>query len=492
MLPGATRSGFATMSYKRRPLRTVAGDLVVAPVRRCHIVHGADGDDVRIVPGSGDGPIAESGSGVRAAIVAGRDHHYDTRLPRVAKARSSPARPLDEPGIAGLLGSGRRGRRLARNMVGSGSVPGRFCIACPPAAPYHTANRPAALGSFPEARRPIGSEPGFDSTAGLSWFGPRPDSGAAPTRVGLTLPLASAPHDQPDPPDLALPAGLAGRGPGDAVPPGPGDAPPPADRRRPGRGGGRAGRPLGPLGGPATGADRGGPADPAAGRPGGGGLVAGGRAVLGPGRAGGGPDPLGPGRLARPGVPDRPGAGRRLGPEDGLGRPGPGRPAPDHRPDLPAPRHRPADGPGPRPGRPAFDWRPFGPETEAEFRAVLQETYAGSLDMPELEGIRSLDDVMASHRAAGRFDPTGGGSGPCPGDPGARGRAPALGGPRPPGLGGRLPRPDPRRPRPRAGPIRPGLRPRPGPPPRPPPRTRRRRPEPPGPPALRRRREHTN
>ena len=70
---------------------------------------------------------------------------------------------------------------------------------------------------------------------------------------------------------------------------------------------------------------------------------------------------------------------------------------------------RPIGRPAPEP--PAFDWRPFGPETEAEFRAVLQATYAGSLDMPELEGIRSLDDVMASHRAAGRFDPTGGGSG---------------------------------------------------------------------------------
>jgi ribosomal protein S18 acetylase RimI-like enzyme len=55
---------------------------------------------------------------------------------------------------------------------------------------------------------------------------------------------------------------------------------------------------------------------------------------------------------------------------------------------------------------PEFDWRPFGPATEAEFRAVLQSTYAGSLDMPELEGVRSLDDVMASHRAAGRFDPS--------------------------------------------------------------------------------------
>jgi mycothiol synthase len=58
-----------------------------------------------------------------------------------------------------------------------------------------------------------------------------------------------------------------------------------------------------------------------------------------------------------------------------------------------------------KPHLPSFDWRPFRPETEAEFRAVLQATYIGSLDMPELEGLRSLDDVLASHRAAGRFVP---------------------------------------------------------------------------------------
>jgi len=73
------------------------------------------------------------------------------------------------------------------------------------------------------------------------------------------------------------------------------------------------------------------------------------------------------------------------------------------------------------PGLPAFDWRPFGPETEADFRAVLQATYSGSLDMPELEGIRSLDDVMASHRAAGRFDPTRWRVGALGGEPGAAG-----------------------------------------------------------------------
>ena len=50
-----------------------------------------------------------------------------------------------------------------------------------------------------------------------------------------------------------------------------------------------------------------------------------------------------------------------------------------------------------------FEWRPFEAILETEFRAVLQQTYIGSLDMPELDGVRSLDDIMESHCAAGRF-----------------------------------------------------------------------------------------
>jgi mycothiol synthase len=67
--------------------------------------------------------------------------------------------------------------------------------------------------------------------------------------------------------------------------------------------------------------------------------------------------------------------------------------------------------------KPAFDWQGYTPETEANFRRVLQETYIGSLDMPELDGIRSLDDVIASHRAAGRFDPSRWRVGTLPGEP---------------------------------------------------------------------------
>jgi mycothiol synthase len=51
----------------------------------------------------------------------------------------------------------------------------------------------------------------------------------------------------------------------------------------------------------------------------------------------------------------------------------------------------------------SFEWWPFEPALESEFRTVLQATYAGSLDMPELAGARSLDDILESHRSAGRF-----------------------------------------------------------------------------------------
>jgi mycothiol synthase len=55
--------------------------------------------------------------------------------------------------------------------------------------------------------------------------------------------------------------------------------------------------------------------------------------------------------------------------------------------------------------RSIFNWRAFEPALEGEFRSVLRATYLGSLDMPELEGTRSLDDIIASHRDAGRFVP---------------------------------------------------------------------------------------
>jgi mycothiol synthase len=66
-----------------------------------------------------------------------------------------------------------------------------------------------------------------------------------------------------------------------------------------------------------------------------------------------------------------------------------------------------------------LDWRCFNPSHETEFREILQATYTSSLDMPELEGVRSLDDVIEGHRATGRFVPARWQLGQVRNDPGA-------------------------------------------------------------------------
>ena len=99
-----------------------------------------------------------------------------------------------------------------------------------------------------------------------------------------------------------------------------------------------------------------------------------------------------------------------------------------------------------RPDAPAIDWAPFGPDTEADFRAVLQATYIESLDMPELEGLRSLDDILTSHRAGGRFVAERWRVGHVRGEPEAAAVLLLSETPDARRLGGRLPGPDPRRP----------------------------------------------
>jgi GNAT superfamily N-acetyltransferase len=61
----------------------------------------------------------------------------------------------------------------------------------------------------------------------------------------------------------------------------------------------------------------------------------------------------------------------------------------------------------PRPGEtpPPLEWCSFDPAHEIEFRALLQATYIASLDMPEVEGVRSLDDIIQGHQSTGRFVP---------------------------------------------------------------------------------------
>ncbi len=65
-----------------------------------------------------------------------------------------------------------------------------------------------------------------------------------------------------------------------------------------------------------------------------------------------------------------------------------------------------------------FDWQPFDASIAEEFRAVLQATYTGSLDMPELEGTRGLEDILAGHQAAGLFVPERWRLGASPASPG--------------------------------------------------------------------------
>jgi ribosomal protein S18 acetylase RimI-like enzyme len=70
-----------------------------------------------------------------------------------------------------------------------------------------------------------------------------------------------------------------------------------------------------------------------------------------------------------------------------------------------------------KPGTPPLAWRSFAEAPRDAFEAVLEATYAGSRDMPELEGARALDDVLAAHEATGRFDPGRWWVGGVPGEP---------------------------------------------------------------------------
>lgn len=53
----------------------------------------------------------------------------------------------------------------------------------------------------------------------------------------------------------------------------------------------------------------------------------------------------------------------------------------------------------------AAHWLAYAAETEASFAATVHATYSGSCDCPEIGPLRPIDDVLAGHRAAGRFDP---------------------------------------------------------------------------------------
>jgi len=54
-----------------------------------------------------------------------------------------------------------------------------------------------------------------------------------------------------------------------------------------------------------------------------------------------------------------------------------------------------------------WDSQRYSPEAEQQFAALITRTYEGSLDCPVLDGLRSPDDILASHKVCGTFTPEG-------------------------------------------------------------------------------------
>jgi GNAT superfamily N-acetyltransferase len=48
----------------------------------------------------------------------------------------------------------------------------------------------------------------------------------------------------------------------------------------------------------------------------------------------------------------------------------------------------------------------YSPENAALLHSTLLRTYEGTLDCPEISGVRTVDEIIAGHRAQGRFDPS--------------------------------------------------------------------------------------
>lgn len=50
-------------------------------------------------------------------------------------------------------------------------------------------------------------------------------------------------------------------------------------------------------------------------------------------------------------------------------------------------------------------WDTYAPASHADFARLIAETYRRSRDCPGLHGLRDIEDVIAGHKATGRFDP---------------------------------------------------------------------------------------
>ena len=67
---------------------------------------------------------------------------------------------------------------------------------------------------------------------------------------------------------------------------------------------------------------------------------------------------------------------------------------------------RPLEAPLPPIGGPSLSPITYDPgQNHKRFAALLEATYSGTLDCPELDGVRTAEEALAGHRGAGRFDP---------------------------------------------------------------------------------------
>ena len=51
------------------------------------------------------------------------------------------------------------------------------------------------------------------------------------------------------------------------------------------------------------------------------------------------------------------------------------------------------------------EWVTYRKETHGDFADTVKRTYEASLDCPALNGVRDIEDILAGHRAAGKYDP---------------------------------------------------------------------------------------
>ncbi|MCR4413751.1 MAG: GNAT family N-acetyltransferase, partial [Thermoguttaceae bacterium] len=62
------------------------------------------------------------------------------------------------------------------------------------------------------------------------------------------------------------------------------------------------------------------------------------------------------------------------------------------------------DFPFSRPSAP-LDFEPYRYEIHSRLAGIVEATYVGSLDCPELDGVRDVNDVLAGYRDTGEFSP---------------------------------------------------------------------------------------